>query len=157
MAPNDLSRTTNTTSVAFGMRPAVMGDTADELRADPVSHRKTEHREEDRFDLIRDVDAQLADQHTREQRSCDRAETETSQFNGADPVPDRKRQEHWERGIHLQRGDDPNVAVLRRIARPGRRRLLLWGACPGAPARCGGLDTLLLRRPASGRPRGVTR
>jgi hypothetical protein len=75
------------------LRQTVLGDTADELRSDAVADRKEEHEEEDRFDVRRDGDADLADQDGGQQRGGDRAQANTADAECADVVADTEREE----------------------------------------------------------------
>ena len=88
------------------LRQPVGGDTANELRSHAVTDGEQEHDEEDRLDVRRYDDAQLADQDRGEKRAGNRAKTEAAELDDADPIANRERQKNREFRTALQRCDD---------------------------------------------------
>jgi hypothetical protein len=58
---------------------AVALQASEELRTGAKADREQEQQEEALLDLVRHGDAELADEHAREQRACDGAELEAAE------------------------------------------------------------------------------
>ena len=122
------------------LRQRLPAEPAEELRADLVAGREQEQVEEHQLDDRRDRDADLTDQHAREQRADDVAELEAADADPTDDEPDRQRQEDGQLGVVPQgREEDihpcaPGLACVSPYvtASPGRTT-----ACRSAGTRAG--------------------
>ena len=75
------------------LRQAIPGDAAHELRSDAVADGEQEHQEDRRLERLGDGDAELADQHARQQRRGDGSEADALERELAEVVADAQASE----------------------------------------------------------------
>ena len=91
-----------------GLRQTILGDATHELRPDRVADRKQEHEEEERLQRPRDRDAELADDHCRDQRRSHCAKAKPFIGKRPEVVPEGQGNEDGDLGILTQRVREPS-------------------------------------------------
>jgi hypothetical protein len=91
---------------------AVSRDARHELRTDAISDREEEEQKEDRFDVRRDLNSELADQDCDEQRGGYGSKAEALDALAADPISESQREKERDLGILTQGFNEPRQTAL---------------------------------------------